>query len=104
MNAPFFDTANLHHPYGTNEWVIDFFAEETRCCKDIDARTDKNFEELGTLLKESISVEKQLEMERGFIARLKLTVKLHKLEREIKGRYAVMGALAEARLRRTPMC
>lgn len=101
MNAPLFDTANLKSPYGSAAWVREFYAEETRCCKSIDARTCKLEEEDSVLLKESIALEKQIEAECGFFARLKLTLKMRKIDKEREWRRLALIELYEARLRRT---
>lgn len=101
MNAPLFDITRINAPGGSPTWVKQMIDEETRCCADIDARTSQLEVETIDLQTEAIAVEEQLKTEWGLFARIKLTLKLRRFDKQIEWRRKVLITLGEARLRRT---
>ena len=99
MDAPQFDITHVKSPCGSAAWNREMSEEETRCSKTIDARIDRLEEEDIALLKEAVALENELKVECGFFARLKLTLKQHRLNKELEWRRKAIVELSEARIR-----
>jgi hypothetical protein len=102
MNAPHINVQYIHSfPFGSAEWAKAILSEDRRCCGAIDARMSKIRAERIALCEEYTAIEKQLETEQGFFARLKLTFKMSKIDKELEWRRKVMIELLDARIART---
>jgi hypothetical protein len=102
MNAPHINVQYIHSfPFGSAEWAKAIVSEDRRCCGQIDARINKIHNERMALYEEYAAVEKQLETEQGFFARIKLTLKLRRIDKELEWRRKVMIELLDARIVRT---
>ncbi len=102
MNAPHTNVQYIHSfPFGSAAWANAIVSEDRRCCGQIDARLTKIRAERIALCDEFSAIEKQMEVEPGFFARLKLTFRLRRINRELEWRRKVMLELLDARIART---
>jgi hypothetical protein len=101
MNAPLFDTSHLKSPFGSEVWVGELLAEQTRCCEQIDARLYQLTTEMLNLTNKACELERQLKNTKGFFARLSVISTLRKLKKEKEWRRLAFIELCDARIRRT---
>ena len=97
----YFDLKRVVGAYGSSTWMLSMMNEQTRCCKNIDARIIRIMDEDTGLNKELDRIESQLKLPHSFFTHLRLHFKMSGINRQKEWRRKVLGELYDARYRRT---